>query len=178
MTKPFVYIAGDIMSTGSQYELERIEEVVKKLGFDYYSPIKNKDINDKSNVTEEENNILAERIVKEDTERLMKADIVIFNYKNYAEGTKIEIGQCLGWKQEGIDLADYYWQDEDTREVEEGHKKYICLFDDIRNTNLNEKGFRRSHSINQYIYGAILELTDGKGFIPFEDLEKELKACL
>ena len=173
MTKPFVYIAGDIMSTGSQYELERIEEVVKKLGFDYYSPIKNKDINDKSNVTEEENNKLAERIVKEDTERLLKADIVIFNYKNHAEGTKIEIGQCLGWKQKEVDFTvNFRWN------AGTNYKKYICLFDDIRNTNLNEKGFRRSHSINQYIYGAILELTDGKGFIPFEDLEKELKACL
>ena len=167
MTKPYVYIAGDIMSTGSQYELERIEKVVKKLGFDYYSPIKNKEINDKSNVTEEENNKLAEKIYRQDTDQMKKSDIIIFNYKNYAEGTKIEIGQCAGWKEYEADESKLF-----------GNKKYFLLFDDIRNTDLNEKGFRRSHSINQYIHGAILELTDGKGFIPFEDLEHELRSLI
>lgn len=160
MKKPFVYVAGDIMSVGSQYELQLICDILEKLGFDYYSPIKNKSINDKSNMTEEQNNCLAERIVEADSKMLEKADIIIFNVKEHAIGTTVEIGQCLGMKRTNPFMA----------------KVFYCLYSDIRReTNLNEKNDRRSWSINQYLYGALLELTEGQGFISLEELESELR---
>ncbi|MDD7385294.1 MAG: nucleoside 2-deoxyribosyltransferase [Actinomycetaceae bacterium] len=153
----FVYIAGDIMSSGSQFELSNIESIVAELGLDYYSPIKNKGINDKKNVTVEENNKLAEKIVMEDTERLRRADIVIFNIKEYAIGTLVEIGQVLDM-------------------VEHGEEKHcIFLYDDIRRTTLPEIGDRRSWSVNQYLYGAVLKLTDGRGFVELAEVRDELE---
>lgn len=153
----FAYIAGDIMSRGSQWELEQITAICRKLGIDYYSPIDNKSINDKKSVSVEENNKLAEKILREDTARLERADLIIFNCKSHAIGTLVEIGQVLG-------MAD--------------KKHCVVLYDDIRRTDLPEVGDRRSWSINQYLYGAILKLTGGKGITDFADLETELCAIL
>lgn len=159
MNKPFVYIAGDIMSIGSQYELERITSIVRSLELDYYSPIENKSINDKSNFTEEENNCLAERIVEADTQRLEQADIVIFNIKQYALGTLCELGQCYQMMRDSTNKS----------------KKFYFLYSDIRrNTNLKEMNDRRSWAINQYVYGLILALSNGQGFVSEEELTEEL----
>lgn len=165
---PFIYIAGDIMSNGAQWELEQIENIVKEMGYDYYSPIKNKDINDKKNVTVEENNVLAERILAADTERLRAADIVIFNVQSHAVGTLVEIGQCLGMLDDTIDSV---------RREAEGvpQKAFFFLFSDIRRTDLPEIGDRRSWSINQYLHGAILALSDGKGISELSELKSFLE---
>ncbi|MDD7465458.1 MAG: nucleoside 2-deoxyribosyltransferase [Actinomycetaceae bacterium] len=153
----FVYIAGDIMSTGSQHELSVIEDVVKDLGLEYYSPIKNKGINDKKNVTVKENNALAERILREDTERLKRADLVIFNVKEFAIGTLVELGQVLEMMEH--DPA----------------KRCVFLYDDIRRTTLPEIGDRRSWSINQYLYGAVLKMSGGRGFVEPNELRGVLE---
>ena len=54
--KPLGYLGGDIMSFGSnlarQYEYNKFIEM--GLPVDVYSPVQNKSINDKSNMTEEE----------------------------------------------------------------------------------------------------------------------------
>lgn len=71
-TKPLGYLGGDIMTYGSnlarQYEYDKFIEM--RLPVDVYSPIQNKSINDKANMTEEENNRLAEKITAADIERL------------------------------------------------------------------------------------------------------------
>lgn len=153
----YVYIAGDIMSKGSQYEASLIEGVLDEVGIKYYSPRLNKSINDKKAVTVEENNKLAERIVKADTEHLNKANIVIFNIKESSIGTIVEVGQVLGLHNN------------------QDNKKCFFLYDDIRRTSLEEVGDRRSWSINQYLHGAILELSNGRGIInSMEELKEEL----
>ena len=81
MEQNYVYIAGDIMSSGSQYEALQIENILREVGVPFYSPRLNKSINDKKAVTVEDNNKLAERIVKADTEHLNFANIIIFNIK-------------------------------------------------------------------------------------------------
>lgn len=52
--KPLVYLAGNIMSFGDQlareYEYNKI--IKSNIPVEVYSPIKNKSINDKSNMTE------------------------------------------------------------------------------------------------------------------------------
>lgn len=157
MTKPFVYVAGDIMSYGSQCELERITDILDELGIDYYSPIKNKSINDKQNVSVEENNSLAERIVYEDTLRLEKAGVIVFNVKEHAIGTLVEIGQVLGMMNMGAE------------------KRCFFLCDDIRRTAIPEIGDRRSWSVNQYLYGAVLKMSDGRGFQTVDEIREELE---
>lgn len=158
--KHYAYIAGDIMSKGSQYEASLIEDVLRKVGVDFYSPRLNKEINDKKSVNIEQNNKLAESIVKADTEHLNKANIIIFNIKESSIGTLIEVGQVLG-----LDNNCH-------------HKKCFVLYDDIRRTNIPEVGDRRSWSINQYLYGAILELTEGRGISSLDSLEHDLKNFL
>lgn len=157
MKNKFVYIASDIMSTGAQHEISLIEDVLDDLGFDYYSARKNAEINDKSNVNVEENNKLAEKIVKQDTDRIKKADIIIFNIKSHALGTIAELGQVWGLNDNGMNKICFF------------------LYDDIRRTNIPEKSDRRSWSINQYLYGLVLALSRGRGFLKdLDELRKEL----
>ncbi|WP_439955555.1 hypothetical protein, partial [Klebsiella pneumoniae] len=54
-------------------------------------------------------------------------------------------------------------------------QKVVAHFEDIRRVDgITETGDRRSLGINQYVYGTVLDLTDGKGFTEFKDLEAEL----
>ena len=73
------YHVGDIMLRSAQMlrmcEIEDLKEL--DLDFDIYSAMLNKKINDKSGVTEEENNKLAEHILKADVDRLFDADVII-----------------------------------------------------------------------------------------------------
>lgn len=183
--KPLVYIAGDIMTHGSN--LARQEEydkfVAEKLNVDVYSPVMNKSINDKSNMTEEENNHLAEKIVAADVDRLWNSDAVVLCPEQSAIGTMCEMGILFGWKyiiermNEIIRTIAYENVDEEgTPVVDEammariGHalwnmcdlvynKEIYAHYSDIRTNHLNEKDWRRSFSINQFLYGIILAAT-------------------
>ena len=153
-----IYIAGDIMSIGSQTESKIIEDKLKK--HDFYSARLNAEINDKNAQTVESNNKLAERIVAQDTAQIDKADIFIINYKPYAIGTTVEIGQIYEHWRHNKDI------------------KVIAIYDDIRRTELPEVGDRRSFSVNQYVYGIILAMTKGKGFISFSQLDDAIDKLL
>ena len=193
--KPLVYLGGDIMTHGSN--LAREEEYEKflaaELPVDVYSPVQNKDINDKSNMTEEENNCLAEKIVAADVERLWNSDITVMNPEQSAIGTMIEMGILYGWKYMARKLLDI-WQetyrefiDENNRIIPMDHKlladrlynklveiywkKNYAHYFDIRTNHLNEKDWRRSFSINQFLYGVILAATaDGTLHNSFDEI--------
>ena len=101
MTKqPLGYLGGDIMTHGSN--LARQEEYDKFKAADIpgevYSPVQNKSINDKSNMTEEENNHLAEKICEADIERLWNSDYTVLCPEQSAIGTMCEMGVLYGWK--------------------------------------------------------------------------------
>lgn len=179
--KPLVYLGGDIMTYGSN--LAREEEYQKflaaELPVNVYSPVQNKSINDKSNMTEEENNRLAEKIVEADVERLWNSDITVMNPEQSAIGTMCEMSILYGWKYMAEHLLQRI-QDEwektsitcpstitaahvyDILENElkriRDKKNYTHYFD-IRTNHLNEKDWRRSFSINQFLYGVILAAT-------------------
>ena len=51
---------------------------------------------------------------------------------------------------------------------------YFHYFD-IRNTQLNEKGWRRSFSINQLLYGMILYTAKNGDFESFDEIMNHLK---
>lgn len=169
--KPLLYLGGDIMTFGSQlarkYEYESMLKT--NLSCDVYSPIANKSINDKSHMTEEENNRLAEKIVAADVERLWKSQYTVMNPEQSAIGTMCEVSILYAWKYMAEKLkeilkaqqSDGTTNEEVLEEIKkiifnnEERQNYMHYFD-IRTNHLNEKDWRRSFSINQFLYGVIL----------------------
>ena len=184
-----VYIGGDLLKRGSIMLRNQESKEIRELGYKVYSPIEDKSINDKSNQTEESNNGLAEKIVDNDTKGILDSDIIIIEPHENALGTMVELGQIKGSKDaardidyillnvQGIDKEDAadYMYDEFLKLINKYDKKVYPHLEDIRRTNISEVGDRRSWGINQYVYGTVLDLTDGKGFYEWEEIIKELK---
>lgn len=186
---PLGYVGGDIMTHGSQ--LARQEECDKMdaagLDITYYSPAQNKSINDKSNMTEEQNNRLAEKITAADIERLWNSDFAVMCTEQSAIGTMCELGCLFGWKYmadrllEICNSTDFSDNDQFAEAIEEeirriANKNIFAHYFDIRTNHLNEKDWRRSFSINQLLYGMILECTkDHKLHENFDSVLEELK---
>ena len=174
--KPLGYLGGDIMTHGSnlarQYEYDKFIEA--EIPVDIYSPVMNKSINDKSSMTEEENNHLAEKIVEADVERLWNSDFTVLSTEQSAIGTMCEMGILYGWKYMAEKLIEMYKkmvhvQELPTEDVLDAlmheinrlnDKKNYAHYFDIRTNHLNEKDWRRSFSINQFLYGIILAATE------------------
>ena len=173
--KPLGYLGGDIMTHGSnlarQEEYDKFKEA--NIPGEVYSPVQNKSINDKSNMTEEENNHLAEKICEADIERLWNSDYTVLCPEQSAIGTMCEMGVLYGWKYMAEKLLDIFKNDTFNRELtyEEvlehilreieriNEKQNYAHYFDIRTNHLNEKDWRRSFSINQMLYGMILAAT-------------------
>ena len=202
-TLPLGYVGGDIMTYGSQ--LARQEECDKMdaagLKVQYYSPAQNKSINDKSNMTEEQNNCLAEKITAADIERLWNSDFAVMCTEQSAIGTMCELGCLFGWKymadrlleiakeanenftsdKKDLEVRQYnllsYMFDSIMAEIKRiANKNIFAHYFDIRTNHLNEKDWRRSFSINQHLYGMILECTkDHKLHENFDSVLEELK---
>ena len=201
--RPLGYLGGDIMTRGSnlarQEEYDKFQEA--NIPGEVYSPVQNKSINDKSNMTEEENNHLAEKIVEADVERLWNSDYTVLCPEQSAIGTMCEMGILYGWKYMADKLMDIILgKDEDTVHLcgwmseEEKKKQYMETIEkrfnklldeidrirdkknyahyfDIRTNHLNEKDWRRSFSINQFLYGIILAATaDGQLHNHFDEI--------
>lgn len=183
--KPLGYLGGDIMTFGSnlarQYEYD--EFIKRNLPVDVYSPVMNKSINDKSNMTEEENNHLAEKITAADIERLWNSDFVVMCPEQSAIGSMCETGCLYGWKYMAQKLVDIL---EDTTDEDRYTKIYNELqrilskqnyfhYFDIRTNHLNEKDWRRSFSINQLLYGMILYTSKNGDFESFDEIMQHLE---
>ena len=204
--KPLGYLGGDIMTHGSnlarQEEYDKFKEA--HIPGEVYSPVQNKSINDKSNVTEEENNKLAEKIVAADVERLWNSDYTVLCPEQSAIGTMCEMGILYGWKymasklidieqeildrrQKEIDavnnesrevrqrvwdsIAAEMWQEMNKIIHTQEEKQNYAHYFDIRTNHLNEKDWRRSFSINQFLYGIILAATaDGTLHNSFDEI--------
>lgn len=194
---PLGYVGGDIMTHGSQ--LARQEECDKMdaagLNITYYSPAQNKSINDKSNMTEEQNNCLAEKITAADIERLWNSDFAVMCTEQSAIGTMCELGCLYGWNYMARQLIEVinnacYPKDgkisnDNVAEIlaavvteinRIASKNVFAHYFDIRTNHLNEKDWRRSFSINQLLYGMILDCTkDHKLHENFDSVLEELK---
>ena len=190
--RPLGYLAGNIMSFGDglarQYEYD--EFIKRNIPVDVYSPVQNKSINDKANMTEEENNHLAEKITEADIERLWHSDFVVMCPEQNAIGSLCETGCLFGWKYmtdrlQGIlddaTLSKEQKFDRLSAEITRIHnKKNYFHYSDIRTNHLNEKDWRRSFSINQLLYGFILYMSEHPDGIQsfdsiMDDLEREYK---
>ena len=187
MTKePLGYLGGDIMTYGSNLARQEEYNKFKAAGIpgEVYSPVQNKSINDKSNMTEEENNHLAEKICEADIERLWNSDYTVLCPEQSAIGTMCEMGVLYGWKymikkmrsqiwnwieKNKYGLEDQHLTTQDKAELFDilyttitkiTNKKNYAHYFDIRTNHLNEKDWRRSFSINQMLYGMILYATE------------------
>ena len=186
-----IYLAGDMLKKGSILLREQEAKELRELGHKIYSPIEDKSINDKTNQTEESNNGLAERIVRNDTRGILNSDVIVIEPHENALGTMVELGQIKGYKDCARELKSILnrlvkSECDDSQAVNrlamELHflikkydKKVYPHLEDIRRTNIPETGDRRSWSINQYVYGVCLDLTDGKGLYEWEEILEELK---
>lgn len=180
--KKLIYLAGDIMTHGSnlarQEEYDKI--MAENLPVNIYSPVMNKSINDKSHMTEEENNHLAEKIVAADVDRLWNSDTVVLCPEQSAIGTMCETAILYAWRymyERLVAIATDVYNEvlEKTKDEEKagtvsnnviieelvriGQKMNFAHYSDIRTNHLNEKDWRRSFSINQFLYGIILAAT-------------------
>lgn len=178
-----IYLAGDMLKKGSILLREQEAKELRELGHKIYSPIEDKSINDKTNQTEESNNGLAERIVRNDTRGILNSDIIVIEPHENALGTMVELGQIKGYKDVSRMMLEILESGNSDGEVINDlialatslDKKVYPHLEDIRRTNIPESGDRRSWSINQYVYGVCLDLTDGKGLYEWEEILEELK---
>ena len=199
MDKPLGYLGGDIMTHGSNLARQEEYDKFQAAGIPgkVYSPVQNKSINDKSNMTEEENNHLAEKICEADIERLWNSDYTVLCPEQSAIGTMCEMGVLYGWKYMAnklMDIEDAFMhehfseyehatperrlelRDEMAQKVRDevqrlAYKKNYAHYFDIRTNHLNEKDWRRSFSINQMLYGMILyATTDGTLHNSFDEI--------
>ncbi len=80
----------------------------------------------------------------------MNADILIFDVDNDNVGTTTEVGQWAMIHRLAKLEKDHWLQ-------ELAQKPIFFQNTDIRATDIPEKGYARSFSINQYLHGAIQE---------------------
>ncbi|XWX33301.1 nucleoside 2-deoxyribosyltransferase [Staphylococcus phage PG-2021_40] len=178
-----------------EYREKQHEQVEGIIGVTPYSPHQDKSINDKANAKQEK---LAERILRNDFKAMQNSDVFVFDILNEGLGTIAELGILLGIKhqaQETIDkleeTSDIVRLDFDGNETDE----YDTLQDEIKELEkiVNKpvliycSDIRQGHgkpysdpdraefSTNQFIYGMILSLTNGKGFISWDEVLKELE---
>ena len=112
--------------------------------------------NDKANANQDK---LAERIVFNDTLGMETSDVMIFDYLPHAQGTICELGYAQHLK----------------RASEKDIKIYVQCTDIRQGTgHISDEQDRAEFSINQYVYGVIMDVTDGRGIQTFDEICKEL----
>lgn len=191
-----VYMGGHLLNEAMIEYREKQHNLVEGIvGVRPYSPHKDKSINDKENAVQEG---LAERILRNDFKAMQESDIFVFDILNEGVGTITELGIVLGMKHqaqktierleevseivrydaEGYVTDSYRHLQEEVKQQEKIlNKPVLCYCSDIRQghgKSYNDPD-RAEFSTNQFTYGAILELTNGKGFISWEEVLKRLE---
>lgn len=191
-----VYLGGHILNEAMvDYRQKQHEEVEAIEGISPYSPHNDKSINDKANAIQQG---LAERILKNDFAAMNESDIFVFDVLNEGIGTISELSIVLGMKKQAHDtlirleeMADIHYinvegnvtdkyriiQDEIEEQERILNKPVLCYCSDIRQGHgkpYNDPD-RAEFSTNQFVFGAVLELTHGEGFISWEEVKKRLK---
>lgn len=183
-----VYMAGHLLNQAMvEYREKQHNEVEGIQGVKPYSPHQDKSINDKSNAQQE---LLAERILKNDFKAMQESDVFVFDVLNEGLGTIAELGIVLGMKHQAqkvinelkeIENMNLYLNEEecDLRDNQQKilDKPVFCYCSDIRQGHgkpYNDPD-RAEFSTNQFIYGCVLSLTNGKGFISWEEVKERLK---
>ena len=184
-----VYNGGHILNEAMvEYRNKQANQINSINGVKCYNVLDDKSINDKSNAVQEG---LAERILKNDFKAMQESDVFVFDILNEGLGTIAELSIVLGMKHEAeytikkLDEAiDSYGflPDDKLEELYKESKKILdkpvfCYCSDIRQGHgkpYNDPD-RAEFSTNQFIYGCVLSLTNGEGFISWEEVKERLK---
>lgn len=191
-----IYLAGHILNEAMvEYREKQHNEISGIEGVKPYSPHQDKSINDKSSAIQEG---LAERILNNDFAAMEKSDIYVLDILNEGLGTIAELNIILGMKQQAENTikrlreisktnkydefgnkteAYYQIQDELEEQLRILNKPVLCYCSDIRQGNgkPHDDPDRAEFSTNQFIYGVILKLTNGEGFISWSEVKKRLE---
>src|SRR5699024_4240619 len=191
-----VYNGGHILNDAMvEYRNKQAEQINSIIGVKCYNVLEDKSINDKANA---EQTKLAERILNNDFKAMQESDIFVFDILNEGLGTIAELGILLGIKHQaqetinkldetadierfdvdGYETDEYDTLQDEIKELEKVLDKPVLIYcSDIRQGH--GKGYsdpdRAEFSTNQFIYGCVLSLTDGKGFISWEEVLLELE---
>ena len=182
------YLGGHLLNQAMvDYRDKQHKQVEGIVGVTPYSPHKDKSINDKANA---EQTKLAERILNNDFKAMQESDIFVFDILNEGLGTIAELGILLGMKHQAqkvinelkeIENKNLYLTEEEY-DLRDNHQKILnkpvlIYCSDIRQGH--GKGYddpdRAEFSTNQFVFGMILSLTNGKGFISWEEVLLELE---
>ena len=183
---PKTYLAGHMLDAGAVMRREWEAEQLRKAGANLHVPHEDKSINDKANAVQEG---LAERIVENDTKGIIDSDVIVIDAHENGKGTLVELGQIKGMKDMAMIIQDLItkYEDEDQSiydlvneisntclDVEE--KKVYAHNTDIRRANTQpQAGDRREYAPNQYVYGTVLDVTNGVGFYDWDEIIEEVK---
>ncbi|HJF21087.1 MAG TPA: nucleoside 2-deoxyribosyltransferase [Mammaliicoccus lentus] len=191
-----VYNGGHILNNAMvDYRNKQAEQINSIIGIKCYNVLEDKSINDKANA---EQTKLAERILNNDFKAMQESDIFVFDILNEGLGTIAELGILLGMKHqaqetinkleetadnvmldvEGNETDEYDILQDEIEELEKIVNKPVLIYcSDIRQGH--GKGYsdpdRAEFSTNQFIYGCVLSLTDGEGFISWEEVLNRLE---
>lgn len=186
-----VYNGGHILNDAMvYYRNKQAEQINSIIGIKCYNVLEDKSINDKANAKQTQ---LAERILNNDFKAMQESDIFVFDILNEGLGTIAELGILLGMKHQaqetinkleetadivrfdvdGNEADEYDTLQDEIEELEKIVNKPVLIYcSDIRQGH--GKGYsdpdRAEFSTNQFVYGMVLELTDGEGFISWEEV--------
>ena len=190
-----VYNGGHILNDAMvEYRNKQAEQINSIIGVKCYNVLEDKSINDKANAQQEG---LAERILNNDFKAMQESDIFVFDILNEGLGTIAELGILLGIKHQaqetinkldetadivrfdfdGYETDEYDTLQDEIKELEKVLDKPVLIYcSDIRQGH--GKGYsdpdRAEFSTNQFVYGMVLELTNGEGFISWEEVLNRL----
>lgn len=181
-----VYHGGHILNDAMvEYRNKQADQINSIIGIKCYNVLDDKSINDKANA---EQTGLAERILNNDFKAMQESDIFVFDILNEGLGTIAELGILLGMKHQAQKIIDKY-EDIDFRDLEPltqydileayniVNKPVLIYCSDIRQGHGKPYSDpdRAEFSTNQFVYGMILSLTNGKGFMSWEEVKKKLE---
>ena len=186
LNTPTIYVAGDLLSEGAKMRREWEAEQLRKAGATLHVPHEDKSINDKANAVQEG---LAERIVANDTKGIIDSDVIVIDAHENGKGTLVELGQIKGMKDMAetvlhtiLGVSSSVLSERDALDMIQAdvesvlEKKVYAHNTDIRRANSSSQaGDRREYGPNQYVYGTVLDLTDGVGFFDWDEIIEEVK---
>src|SRR5699024_2072391 len=188
LNTPTIYVAGDMLSEGARMRRAWEAEQLRKAGATLHVPHEDKSINDKANAVQEG---LAERIVANDTQGILDSYVIDIDAPENGKGTLVELGQIKGMRDmakmviEALEIEDF--EDYDMARdavlqkvadiaVSVVDKKVYAHNTDIRRANSQpQAGDRREYAPNQYVYGTVLDVTNGIGFYDWDEIIEEVK---
>lgn len=161
MTRPKAYLAGGMLKKGEQLlraaermDIEMLDAV------DLFNPMDAPHNNKQSAPT-------AEQIFTKDTAAILESEIIVAEVDNNSVGTICEMGQVWGVNYMLSRLAEVISTSESAQDVckklgnllvEVPFKEVHWHTSDIRDTNIMEYGYTRSHSYNQYLIGMMQDM--------------------